>query len=109
MISNVTVPYCDVVVGVLYLWYSSNAPSSIKLPVGRTVVYLHQNALTIDGFFVIVVIVCRRKKLDPGASRLQAPVPTCQRVYSFILKFEQGRYLFYFLSGTSIRRQIANI
>ena len=53
MIAIVTVSYCDVavvvVVGVLYLWYSSNAPSSIRLPVGRTVVYHHQNALKIDG------------------------------------------------------------
>jgi len=49
MIYNVTVAYCVAVVGVLYLWYSSSAPSSLELPVGRTVAYRHQNALKIDG------------------------------------------------------------
>ena len=54
MISIVTVSYCVVVVvvvGVLYLWYSSNAPSSIRLPVGRSVLYRHQNALKLDGIW----------------------------------------------------------
>jgi hypothetical protein len=47
-----------------------------------------------DGFGRVRTCGLSQSNLEPGASRSQDPLPTCQRVYSIIFKFERVRFSF---------------